>query len=81
MYSDQRILPESLRWLLSQGKVKQAEQHARKIASFNRVQLPQQLDLIATSNSSKKDGQEFSFFDLFRTPNMRKRTFFMGYIW
>ena len=72
-----RFLPESIRWLVTKSKVTQAEYHIRRIASFNHASIPDELDLFV----SQKYTKEFSFHDLFRTPNMRKRTLLMGYIW
>lgn len=36
-FSDFRFLPESVRWLIAQGQVEEAERVIQKIAKFNKV--------------------------------------------
>lgn len=75
------FVPESIRWLVNQGKNEQAEHHARRIARFNKKELPNELNLYAGSKAVKIDGRNYSFHDLFINKEIRKRTMLMGYIW
>lgn len=76
-----RFVPESVRWLIMKKKQAKAEEIVKRIAEFNKVSLPKDLELYVKNAIVKKDGQLYSFHDLFRTPNIRKRTLLMGYIW
>ena len=62
-------------------KQAKAEEIVKRIAEFNKVSLPKDLELYVKNAIVKKDGQLYSFHDFFRTPNIRKRTLVKGYIW
>ncbi|XP_038078934.1 organic cation transporter protein-like [Patiria miniata] len=73
-----RVVPESARWLITQGKLKEAEAIIRKIAKVNKAKLPDQLFNV---NDHIQEQGRTSFIDLFRMPNLRKRTFNIMFNW
>ncbi|XP_069992151.1 organic cation transporter protein [Penaeus vannamei] len=83
------ILPESARWLLSQGRVEETVEILKKIARVNGRTIPDQVldDLQKsakqeTESASKDDEQKTaSVLDLFRTPRLRKTTIAICLLW
>ncbi|XP_057618580.1 solute carrier family 22 member 1 [Chionomys nivalis] len=74
------FVPESPRWLLSQKRTTQAIRVMEQIAQKNGKLPPADLKMLcAEEDVSEK--QSPSFVDLFRTPNMRKHTFILMYLW
>nr|XP_004662050.1 solute carrier family 22 member 13 [Jaculus jaculus] len=72
------VLPESPRWLLSQGRVEEAKKLVQKAASMNRRQLsPELLSQLA----SDKTGPSGNALDLFRHPQLRKVTLILMAVW
>ena len=83
------------RWLLSQGRIEEAEAIMRKIATYNGHELPSDFKLrplnggstrtnsLSTNDVVKKGSGHglLGFLDLFRTPNMRKKTLIIYYSW
>lgn len=88
-----RFVPESVVWLVSQGKVKEAEKILEKAAKVNRRPLP--TDCLSDCDkqplmngkeeeikkSTTKDRKTYTIIDLFRTKNLRKITFCVNGIW
>ncbi|XP_078000072.1 organic cation transporter protein-like [Glandiceps talaboti] len=85
------IVPESPRWLLSVGKTKEALEIIRKMARVNKVSLPDDIfseswkPSIENEQKNTEDVEEnsskFLVFELFRLPNMRKKTLILVYSW
>ena len=83
------IIPESPRWLLSVGRVKQAEDICRKIAAENGIFLPDEWKLPEKQptaadhpeGSSKGSGGAVTFLDLFKTPVLRIKTLIVFFNW
>lgn len=77
------FLPESLRWLVSKGKQKEALELVTKIAKFNGVEVPDCsfMEKGSAENEEAATSKKRSAFDLLRTPIMRKRTLNMFFIW
>lgn len=71
------VLPESPRWLISQGRFEEAEEVFRKAAKLNGKQLPTKLQF----KKSIGEKVSYSFVDLLRTPNIRKQTIILWYCW
>nr|DBA26887.1 TPA: hypothetical protein GDO54_011088 [Pyxicephalus adspersus] len=73
-------VPESPRWLLSQNQKVKANKIIEQIATKNKKPIPDTLKNL-TANDDTGDKQVPSFKDLVRTPQIRKHTFILMYIW
>ncbi|KAL7639048.1 UNVERIFIED_CONTAM: hypothetical protein RMT77_010582 [Armadillidium vulgare] len=88
-----KILPESPRWLLSQGKEEEAVKILKEIAKTNNRNLPEEKELhqlmsrIRKQTHSSKNilGKIANFFKnqakLLKTPNMRRRCLIIYFSW
>ncbi|XP_072493808.1 solute carrier family 22 member 1-like [Notamacropus eugenii] len=74
-------VPESPRWLLSQKKSAKAIKIMDLIAQKNGKQLPANIKTLSLEEDDDTEKLTPSFSDLFRTPQMRKHTFILMYIW
>ncbi|XP_077381422.1 solute carrier family 22 member 7-like [Festucalex cinctus] len=79
-----RWLPESARWLLTQGKVSRAYFYLRNCAKVNHRE--EFLDHLKPENLSKvivveNENRKYSMLDLVRTPRMRKTAMLTGIAW
>ncbi|XP_077988630.1 organic cation transporter protein-like [Glandiceps talaboti] len=81
------IIPESPRWLMSVGKTEKAEQIIRKCAKVNKRTVPEsvyeelQKDNLKNEEMKKTKEDTGSVTDIFRLPNMRKKTLSLFCIW
>ncbi|KAM4817658.1 solute carrier family 22 member 1 [Urocitellus parryii] len=73
-------VPESPRWLLSQKRNTQAIKIMSHIARKNGKSPPADLQMLSVEEDDT-DKQSPSIIDLFRTPNLRKHTCILMYIW
>ncbi|XP_006200824.2 solute carrier family 22 member 13 [Vicugna pacos] len=71
-------LPESARWLLTQGKVREAKQLIQKVASVNSRKLSPEL---LSQLVPEETGPTGNALDLFRHPQLRKVTLILFSIW
>ncbi|GAA6220156.1 solute carrier family 22 member 13 isoform X3 [Lates japonicus] len=72
------ILPESGRWLITQGKKKEAIKEIRRAAKVNGRKVPEDLlDKLEAEGTSKRG----NMLDIFRISYLRKRALVMSYIW
>ena len=79
-----RFIPESARWLLTKGRVKEARDLLTKACHENGVDLSEStMDhlLEEKDSESKPDKTEPSVFDLFRYPNLRKKSLLLFFNW
>ncbi|XP_071956854.1 organic cation transporter protein-like [Antedon mediterranea] len=72
------FLPESARWLLSQGEVTKAEKIVHKFARASKVTIAEHP--FGDKIQMKKE-RKYTALDLFRTPNLRKKTINVMYNW
>lgn len=72
------ILPESARWLITQGKKEQAIKEIRKAAKVNKRKVPEEL---VEKLSAEAPGKSSNMLDLFKIPYLRKRALIMSSVW
>ncbi|XP_035382548.1 solute carrier family 22 member 13b isoform X1 [Electrophorus electricus] len=72
------ILPESARWLLTQGRQEEAKKTILNAARVNRRKIPEYLlDKLEAENTTRTG----NMLDLFRVKDLRKRALILSYIW
>ncbi|XP_026147971.1 solute carrier family 22 member 13b isoform X5 [Mastacembelus armatus] len=72
------ILPESARWLITQGRKEEAIKEIRKAALVNGRRVPEDLlEKLEIEGTSKRG----NMLDIFRISYLRKRAIIMSYIW
>ncbi|XP_023327758.1 solute carrier family 22 member 5 isoform X4 [Eurytemora carolleeae] len=83
------VMPESSRWLMSQGKSDKAVEVMRRIARINKKEVPEEVfesfrtlctkEQEAEGSENKK--KNLTFLDLFRHKNLRKITILIIILW
>ncbi|XP_003203825.1 solute carrier family 22 member 7 [Meleagris gallopavo] len=75
-------VPESARWLIANGKVKQAHKHLLRCARMNgRKDFTVSPEALRGMTTEKKPRESFSYISLFRTPVLRKISLCSGTVW
>ncbi|CAH0388325.1 unnamed protein product [Bemisia tabaci] len=81
-----RDMPESPRWLLARGSYAKAEKILNKMAKVNNKPIPPDWFSRKKGECDKiihdvEDKKHYGVTDLFRTPNLRKKTLIITFIW
>uniref|UniRef100_UPI0037E7757D solute carrier family 22 member 13-like n=1 Tax=Semicossyphus pulcher TaxID=241346 RepID=UPI0037E7757D len=72
------FLPESARWLMTQGRKEEARKQLERAARVNGTKVPEDLlDELTMEKTTKRR----NMLDIFRIPYLRKRTIIMGFNW
>ncbi|XP_034561799.1 LOW QUALITY PROTEIN: solute carrier family 22 member 13-like [Notolabrus celidotus] len=72
------VLPESARWLITQGKKEEAIKEVRRAAKVNGRKVPEDLLHKMEVEDTAKKG---TMLDIFRLSYLRKRALIMSYVW
>lgn len=78
------ILQESPRWLMTKGRLENAEYSIVKILKINRRPIPdmdQVMNELVLHSKAETKQNTFMFIDFFRTPKMRRNTSALFIIW
>ena len=79
------IVLESPRWLINKGHIGRATVIVQNISKINGKPKNSSLCAIATRSDTSENSEtaikNFQFFDLFRRPNLRKKTLILYYVW
>ncbi|XP_078050934.1 organic cation transporter [Augochlora pura] len=77
------FIPESARWLLTKGRVQEAKDLLQRASLENGVEMPtESLDTLLNSyEDSAPDYKKPSLFDLFRYPNLRRKSILLFFNW
>ncbi|XP_041865436.1 solute carrier family 22 member 7-like isoform X2 [Melanotaenia boesemani] len=76
-------IPESARWLLANGNAEKAQIYLDKCATFNKRHKLSRLKVETLSNIEilEKQGKNYTYLHLFRTPKMRQLALLSGIVW
>ncbi|KAG8014760.1 Solute carrier family 22 member 7 [Nibea albiflora] len=77
-------IPESARWLMTNGKLDSAHSYLSKCAKFNgREQFMADLkpEVLSKVILVEDDGRKYTYLDLVRTPITRRRAFLTAIVW
>ena len=74
-----RVVPESVRWLLTHGKKDEAEKLLRQVAKVNKKKIPDEGLVLQADQKSVQ--REAGFMDLFGTRAMTKKTVISWISW
>ena len=74
-----RVVPESVRWLLTHGKKDEAEKLLKQVAKVNKKKIPDEGLVLPADQKSVQ--REAGFMDLFRTRAMTKKTVISWISW
>ena len=73
-----RFIPESVRWLNLRGRQEEAMKILRRIAKFNKKEIPSEITLKSQTGEGKTSG---NFVDLLKPLYMAKQTSVQFYAW
>lgn len=81
------VLPESARWLVSQGQIEKAVTICKRVEIINKMSVDQKIydnfteSCYKVKKEEEKSNRSYSVIDLFRTPRLRNITILLILIW
>ncbi|XP_047499818.1 organic cation transporter protein-like isoform X1 [Penaeus chinensis] len=76
------VIPESSRWLISKGRAAEAKVILEKAAKVNKKEVSEEMILqVVELPKTMKDSGKGNFLDLFRYPNLRRKTLNIFFNW
>ncbi|XP_075988669.1 organic cation transporter protein-like [Anticarsia gemmatalis] len=81
------LVPESARWLVSQGKIDRALTILKKFERINKTKIPEKVlsdfteSSLKTIKESEAECRTYSVLDLFKTPRLRRNAILLIVIW
>ncbi|KAK8749300.1 hypothetical protein OTU49_015783, partial [Cherax quadricarinatus] len=77
------LIPESSRWLISQGRTAEARLILQHAANLNGKTVTEEMmqEVVNTTSGKMVSSQAANFLDLFRHPNLRKKTLNIFFNW
>lgn len=80
------FIPESARWLLTKNRTEEAKKLIQEAAKYNKVIIPDEtlnelLESAKSSNCDNKSAKGVSVIDVFKYPNMRKKSLIIFFDW
>ncbi|KAM3955408.1 carcinine transporter [Aphomia sociella] len=80
------VVPESARWLISQGRIEEAMKILRRVESVNKKKIPAAIakefeETALEIAKVQQDAKNYSCLDLFKTPRLRRHTILLLFIW
>lgn len=76
------VIPESSRWLISKGRAAEAKVILEKAAKVNKKEVSEEMILqVVELPKTAKDSGKGNFLDLFRYPNLRRKTLNIFFNW
>lgn len=81
------VLPESARWLVSQGQIEKAVTICKRVEIINKMSVDQKIydnfteSCYKVKKEEEKSNSSYSVIDLFRTPRLRNITILLILIW
>ncbi|KAM4603357.1 solute carrier family 22 member 7-like [Polymixia lowei] len=80
-----RWMPESARWLITKGRLEQAQNYLRECANMNRrtkdTAHTLNIEVLSSIVMTERRNRTYSYLDLVRTPKMRNLALRTGIVW
>ena len=82
-YVSVRFVPESYRWLVTNGKIKEAHAVMAKIAKWNGKSEPDMTEFTSVVELHRKtiNEKKYTLIDVLRRPSLLKATIFLAIPW
>ena len=75
-------MPESMRWLIVTNRLDRAESLLTKTTKTNKLPFPDETwKEVKKDAASNEETTKYTFMHLMRTPNLRRRSLVLFYLW